>query len=139
MVALVLLSIFFTLNQYRLIYMENRGDREALVAANTVLSSCIAEVSSGMPVKGLLSEDEIKLFEDVDNGNIHCLKYEKGIYTEIYSGDSLLYGFGDSSVCARMSNGECIRKVSTSYSTFPASMKRSDGKVIPVVMEVFVG
>jgi hypothetical protein len=159
--AVVLMAIFFSINQYHLIYLENKADRETLVVGSTVMSSCIAETSNGEPVKGLLSEENIIPLKDVKNKNIECLKYgissqviggaiipadyvehERGIYIEIYEGSNpkLLYAFGNSGVCQKLEDatGVCRVKETTTFTVFPAALKRSSG-IIPVNVIIYVG
>jgi hypothetical protein len=143
--AVVLMAIFFSINQYKLIYTENKGDRESLVVGSTVMSSCIANVSTSEAVKGLLNEDNIKLFKDIKNQNIYCLKYSKAIYVEIYDGaNHLLYGFGNaigtSSACQVIDpvTKICRPKSNTYYTIFPASLNRSS-TIIPVNVNIYLG
>lgn len=137
-VAIVLLAIFFTMNQYNLIYMENRVDRETLIVGDAVLSSCIAESYNGYPIKGLLSEEKIKnelIANPSRNRNMDCLKYNKAIYIEIYS-DILLYGFGNSAACSRIN--PCQERASTTSTIFPAALNQTT-KIIPVNVIVYLG
>ncbi|MFH0929450.1 MAG: hypothetical protein V1818_03785 [Candidatus Aenigmatarchaeota archaeon] len=136
--AIILLAIFLSINNYHLIYAENAIDREALIVGNTVLSSCIAEgYDEGKPIKALLSEEKIVYkYDSVSESNIDCLEYEKGIYIEIYDEDSLLYGFGDRHVCKSPSNTIC--EVDRGMMVFPAALKGA-AIVIPVTVNVYVG
>ena len=138
-VALVLLAIFMALNQYHIIYLENKVDRETLAAGNAVLSSCIAEYRDGHSVKALLSESKIVSYIAANpskDKNLDCLPYERGIYIEVYDGNDLLYGLGDSTVCE--TTDPCIKKDATTFTTFPAALNRS-GTVIPVTVKVYLG
>jgi len=141
-VAIILLGIYFALNQYHLIFVENRADRETLNVGNAVLSSCIAEYSGGYPVKGLLSEEKIKeenIRDPFRDENIQCLRYDKGIYIEIYnSNKQLLYGVGNFGVCKQPFPSPCIKKDTTTTTTFPAALNRTT-KIIPVIVNVSIG
>jgi hypothetical protein len=144
--AIVLLSIFIALNQYQLINLENKVDRETLVVGDTVLSSCIAEsCCGGSVIRGLLSECKIKGKEasnQLNNQNIDCLNYDKGIYIEIYNESNyLLHGFGDSRVCLNRNPfpNSCNKKSTTSYTIFPAAFNLTDSNIIPVTVKIFVG
>jgi hypothetical protein len=144
-VGVVFFGIFFAVNQYHIIFVENRMDRETLVAGNTVLSSCIAETRGGYPVKGLLSERIINA-KMVKDRNIDCLNFNKGIYIEIYNLDSqLLYGIGNSNVCensaAIISSPtplQCNIKGSTSFTVFPSALNTTTN-IIPVIVNVSIG
>jgi hypothetical protein len=147
-VAIILMAIFFTLNQYHIIYMENKADREALVVGNTVLSSCICDTSGGNAVKGLLSEEkvlaEISSNTDKDR-NVDCMKYGKGIYIEIYDEETLLYGFGNSGVCEVAWKDRdvskdyvCRKKTSTLTNDFTAVLNKTTN-IIPVKVTVYLG
>jgi hypothetical protein len=129
-VAIVLLAIFFAFNQYNLVYTENRIDRESLVVGDAVLSSCIAESSNGYPIKGLLSEEKIRL-----NRDMSCLRYSKPIYIEIYS-SVLLYGIGDPRPCLRLN--PCVKRVDTTSTVFPAALNQTT-EIIPVNVTIFIG
>ena len=129
-VAIVLLAIFFAFNEYSIIYMENRIDRETLVIGDAVLSSCIAEVSNGYPIKGLLSEDKIRA-----NRNMNCLRFSRPIYIEIYN-NTLLYGIGSSAPCLR--TNPCVKRTGTTSTVFPAALNRTT-RIIPVNVTVFIG
>jgi len=120
-VALILLSIFFAINRYYLIFLENRRQRETLLIADTILSSCIAENAGGYPAKGLLSEEKI-------NGPnpLSCLSYDKKIYVEIYKNKNLLYAIGDSTFTSTPINA-----------TLPAALNRTS-EIIPVILKVCV-
>ncbi|MBN2202971.1 MAG: hypothetical protein JW700_02210 [Candidatus Aenigmarchaeota archaeon] len=137
--AIVLLGIFLALNDYTLIYTQNRMERETLVVGNIVLSSCIAEERNEYPVKGLLSEEKIQQYENVKNENIDCLDYSKGIYVMISRNEEILYSFGNGEVCEDITNdGECIEKPLTYYTDLPASLKRTND-IVPVNVRIFVG
>ena len=144
-VAIVLLGIYFALNQYHLIFVENRADRETLNIGNAVLSSCIAEYSGGYPVKGLLSEEKIKeenIRDPFRDENIQCLRYDKGIYIEIYDkSKQLLYGVGNFGVCDQNhAFPDCIKKDTTTTTTFPAALyNKTSNKIIPVIVNVSIG
>ena len=145
-VAIVLLGIFFAITQYHIIFVENRTDRETLNAGNAVLSSCIAESdnSGKYSVKGLLSEEKIKeenLRDPFRSENIPCLRYEKGIYIEIYNANKqLLYSAGNSNVCdpANPFPSPCDKKLTATTTTFPAALNRTT-EVIPVIVNVSIG
>ncbi len=142
-VAIVLLGIYFALNQYHLIFVENRVDREALNIGNAILSSCIAEYSGGYPVKGLLSKEKIEEENERDpfrEENIQCLRYDKGIYIEIYdTSKNILYRVGNFGVCDRHhAFPDCIKKDTTTTTTFPAALNITN-KVIPVIVNVSIG
>jgi hypothetical protein len=130
-VGIVLLAIFFTINQYNLIYMENRVDRETLIVGDAVLSSCIAESSNGYPIKGLLSEEKIR-----NNRNMDCLNYDKAIYIEIYSDTLLLYGIGNPAACSRIN--PCQKRSSSTSTIFPAALNQTT-KIIPVSVTIYLG
>jgi len=138
-VAIVLLSIFFAFNQYNLIYTENRIDRESLVVGDTVLSSCIAENSTGYPIKGFLSEEKIRneryTANPSRNRNMDCLKFSKPIYIEIFS-DTLLYGIGNSAACQTID--PCVKRPATTSTVFPAALNQTT-RIIPVNVTIFIG
>ena len=146
--AVIFLAVFFALNQYNLVYMENRLDREAFVVGNTVLSSCIAENYTGYPIKGLLSDERIKnIFSSYRYENIDCLNFYKGIYIEIYNEtptnpNYLIYGFGNTTgVCTNFIPNPpipCIKSSTTYTSSFPAALNRTD-RIIPVNVTIYVG
>jgi len=137
-VAVVLLAIFFAVNEYNLIYMDNRGDRETLVVGDAVLSSCIAENYNGYAVKGLLSEAKIQqkiIANPSRNSNIDCLNYNKGIFIEVYDENNiLLQEFGNSTVCT--SRYPCVTK---SFVSFPVALNRTTSIIIPVNVFVYLG
>lgn len=142
--AIVLLGIWFALNQYHLIFLENRADREALNVGNAVLSSCIAEYSEGYPVKGLLSEEKIKeenVRDPLREENIQCFRYDKEIYIEIYdTNKKLLYGVGNFGVCdIHHAFPDCVKKDTTTTTTFPAALyNKTSNKVIPVIVNISI-
>jgi hypothetical protein len=144
--TVVLLGIFFAINQYHMIFIENKMDRETLNVGNTVLSSCIAENSTGYVVKGLISEGKViaKLNANpARDRNIDCLKFYKGVYIEIYNmNNNLLYGIGNSTVCANypMSGSvSCIEKSTNDYTTFPAVLNTTSSGIIPVMVNISIG
>jgi len=143
--AVVLLAIFFTINNYNLVFLENKIDRETLVVGNTILTSCIAEYSGNYPIKALLSENNIS--SQTRNANPNCLKFSKGIYIEIYNETSFMYGFGNPGVCTNRDQligrpasdpTRCIKKDTTGFTIFPAALNRTT-KIIPVNLTIFVG
>jgi hypothetical protein len=139
-VAIVLLGIFFAINQYHIVYMENRLDRETLNVGNTVLSSCIAEERNGYVVKGLLSSE--KLAAQTKDKNIDCLNFYKGVYIEVFdSQNALLYGVGNGTVCSNYPMGSsdaCKGKTTTTNTVFPASLNTANG-IIHVIVNVTIG
>ena len=142
-VAIVLVAIFFSLNEYNLIFLENKLDRESVVIGNAILSSCIVEnTAAGYPVKGLLSEDKINdeiASNPTRTDNFCLLGYDKRIYVEVYDASgTLLYGTGDSSVCQSPPSPTCIKKVTTNTATSPAALNRTS-EIIQVTLEIFFG
>ena len=138
-VATVILSIFFAINQYHLIFLENRTDRETLIVGNTILSSCIAENSTGYLVKGLLSKNYIEAYMTKDR-NIDCLVFYKGIYIEIYdASNQLLYGIGNSNVCEDYQPTKpCKLRSTSTYTTFPAALNTTTN-IIHVLVNITLG
>jgi len=145
--AVVLLAMFFAINQYNLIFLENSIDRETLVVGDTILSlDCLTENYGGHPVKALLSENKIDneiLLNQLRNNNINCVNYNKEIYVEIYDNPNfnaagLLYGIGDSTICKNPFPNICQKLYSTSVTTFPAALKRASGTEI-VNLKIFIG
>lgn len=139
--ALLLFGIFFAINQYNLIFLENSRDREILVVGDTVLSlSCLTENYGGYPVKALLSEDKINneiALNPLKNKNINCMNYDKKVYVEIYDKNgNLLYDIGDSSVC--QSTNPCKKLDTTLVTTFSAALKRAAETEV-VNLKIFVG
>jgi hypothetical protein len=143
--AIVILAMVFAINQYRLIYLENRASRETLIMGYTILSSnCITELSNDYPVKFLLSEkkidDEITL-NSARNSNPSCLNYNKKIYIEIYDEDNtLLKRFGDSTVCENPypDPDSCKGNQRTTFSILPGALNITS-KIIPVTLKIFLG
>ena len=137
--ALVLFAVFFALNNYYLIYVENKADRETLVVGNIVLSSCIAENPNNFTIKGLLSEDKVKL--QPTNRNLDCLaNLNRPIYIEIYDRTIRLYGIGDSRACKTVP--PCVKNDTTTFTVFPAALNRSSFgpiPIIPVTVKIFLG
>ncbi|MFH1229377.1 MAG: hypothetical protein V1678_03055 [Candidatus Aenigmatarchaeota archaeon] len=144
--TVVLLGIFFAINQYHMIFIENKMDRETLNVGNTVLSSCIAENSTGYVVKGLLSEGKLiaKLNANpARDRNIDCLRFYKGIYIEIYNmNNNLLYGIGDATICVNYPLGAttpCKLNPANDYTTFPAALNTTSSGIIPVMVNISIG
>jgi hypothetical protein len=127
--SVVLLAVFFAIEQYNLIYVENKIDRETLVVGDTILSAdCIVEVYNNYTIKALFSEQKI-LLENTKNPrtmtNVTCLNYGKPILIRIYSGFTLLYEIGN----------HTASKTST---VFPGALKRAT-EIIPVTVNVTLG
>jgi hypothetical protein len=143
LLAFTILAAFFGIQSYHLILLENKMDRESLNIGNAVLSSCIAEVHNGNPVKGLLSEEKINrevLTDPFRRNNIHCLNYNKGIYIEIYDENGLSYRIGNSMVCENPypDPNPCEKRDTTVYTIFPAALNKTT-EIIPVTLKIFVG
>ena len=130
--AVCLLSIYFALTNYELVFVSNKYDRESLVMGDALLAaSCLAETTyDGIPIKGLLSEDKIKTEKGRSQSyisSISCVRYPRGIYIDISYQDSTLYNIGDPSVYV----------VENYNSSFPAVLNRS-GSMVPVAFTIFV-
>ena len=141
-IAVVLLGVFFSINQYHLISLENRLEREALIIGDSILTSCLVEESNWFPVKGLFSEYKIEEEETINPSrhmNIHCMNYGKSIYVEIYDlSGNLLHGIGNSKVCEEAFPRPCKKLSTTTNVTFPASLKQNT-RVIPVNAKIYLG
>jgi hypothetical protein len=141
--AIVLLAIFIALNQYQLINVENRMDRETLAVGSIVLSSnCLIE-NFNYPIKYLLSQEKIDLEisnNPARNQNPSCLVYDKGIYVEVYDEtNAVVRAFGNSGVCNSLdASYRCDKKSSTAYTVFPAAFDTGNG-IIPVTVKIFLG
>jgi len=132
--VLVLLGVYFALTNYQLLLVGNKVDREALAVGDSLLAAtCIAETTSeGFGIKGLLSEEKL-----IDNtlayqnsiNAVPCFNYPKNIYVEINKDDNLLHTIGDVNI---------LGLDNVYNSTFPASMKTTEGTVIPVRFTVFI-
>lgn len=131
--ALVLLAVFFAINNYYLYYVDGKSNREALIIADSVLGAdCLVKIKDGYPIKGFFTRyDEngkIKL-KDHDNIVPSCLKINKDIYIEILDENkNRLFRIGMTSL---------KYDADVHYSTFPAAY--DDGNTIsPVILNLSI-
>lgn len=138
-VAVMLLAMFFYINHYNLYFMESGMQREALVIGDGSLSAeCLAETTkNGYQIKALLSEEKIKAEINRRLSKVSCLKYNKGIFIEIYDqNNKLIYYFGNSTICSSLN--PCVEKSTTKYSEFPAALNKSV-VIEPIKYKFFIG
>jgi len=131
--AVMLLGMFFAINNYYLYFEESEVNRDVLSLTDGMMSaSCLVEtrdkpMEMHYTVKGLLKQSKL---ETEDSKSQSCVKFGKAFKYDVINSEtgSILYTLGDRTV-----GGEDVNSM-----LFPAAMNKSNGDVIPVILNVTV-
>ena len=131
--AVMLLGIFFAINNYYLYFKESEVNRDVLTLADGMLSAeCLVEYENSQPKKAVLSSNDLDA-EKVRSAS--CIVFGKNFKYEIISAkdSTVLYKLGNQNYFKTV-NADNVRS-----SMFPAAMKYDKtGEVIPIMMNVTV-
>lgn len=129
--AVMLLGMFFAINNYYLYFEESEVNRDVLGLADGMMSaSCLVETRKPMTmnygVKALMSEDKL---QSESSRLQSCIKFGKHFkYDVIDSDGTILYELGDRTV-----GGEDVKSM-----LMPAALNKTNGQVVPIILNITV-
>lgn len=132
--AVILLGIFFAINNYYIYFTESEVNRDTLSLTDALLSAnCLVVERNGQAVKGLLDSDSLsdEELKSGCGGTTSCILFGRNFRYSIIEGSengNLLYDLGDT----------CVSGDNTYSTLFPASLRKANGEVIPVIINVTV-
>ena len=132
--AVILLGMFFAINNYYIYFTESEVNRDALSLSDALLSAnCLVVERGGQPVKGLFNYEYLDEEDKISGcgGITSCVPFGRNFRYSIREGSEtgkVLYDLGDT----------CVGGDKAYSILYPASLRNETGHVIPVIINVTV-